>query len=278
MNSDYLTYYAVCEETVPEEVRAKNFQIISDGRADGLHFLRFRACLQSFGKRNRNMRLWTTPIMKAMLGATHVPELLNAGGIPGENGHPIPATGKVTMERIVTIDPNNLSHLIKSMEWSSTNDLLFGVVETLDQGEGTPGNRMMNNILQGMIPSFSLRSLVPQKKNMDGTIDVTGPGRFITYDRVILPSHEEAYMDQSVPVKNIVTQNKFDTCMESFTDLILNSSEKAQRIIDNLQPVYETAAVDPSGVLSIETKKAGRLLIPTESKFRRDIQDFMASI
>ena len=255
MNSDYLNYYAVCEETVPEEVRAKNFQIISDGRSDGLHFLRFRACLQSFGKRNRNTRLWTSPIMKAMLSATHVPELLNAGGIPGENGHPIPATGKVTMERIVTIDPNNLSHLVKSMEWSSTN-----------------------NILQGMIPSFSLRSLVPQKKNMDGTIDVTGPGRFITYDRVILPSHEEAYMDQSVPVKNIVTQNKFDTCMESFPDLILNSSEKAQRIVEGLQPVYETASVDPSGVLSIKTEKAGRLLIPTESKFRRDIQDFMASI
>ena len=277
---DYLDYYVVVESDVPEDIRDKNFEIVKDGRmSNGLNFLRFRSCMQSFGKRNRNTRLWTTEIMKPMINAPHVHELMHrAGGIPGENGHPIPATGQVTMERIVSIDPNNMSHLIKSFEWSLSGDLLFATVETLDQGEGTPGNRMMMNMLQGMVPSFSLRSLVPQRRNADGTIDVTAPGRFITYDRIILPSHQEAYMDASVPVKNIIKKSSFDTCMESFTEFVLDRSEKVNRVLDGMRPIMESAYLDKRGNMSVATEGSGTLIIPVEKKFKNDIKNFMLSI
>lgn len=279
-NYDYLNYYVVVESDIPDDVQKKSFELLKDGRlANGLNFVRFRSCLQSFGKRNRNTRLWTSNIMKTMIDAPHIHELMDrAGGIPGENGHPIPATGQVTMERIITIDPNNMSHLVKSFEWSADSRLLFGTIETLDQGEGTPGNRFMMNILQGMIPSFSLRSLVPQRRNKDGSIDVTGPGRFITYDRVILPSHEEAYMDQSIPVRNIIKKNTFDTCMESFTELILDRSEKVNRILDGMHPVYESAHIDQNGNLSIATEASGHVIIPVEKNYKMDIQNFMLNI
>lgn len=270
-NDEYLDYYAVIEQTSPDN---SDTQIIESRQNDnGLNFLKFTACLQSFGKRNRNRRLWLDTIMKQMLAAPHVPELLRRGGIPGENGHPVPPVGNATMERILTIDPNNMSHVIKDFAWRG--NLLYGTIETLDEGPNSPGNKFMRNIMQGMDPSFSLRSIVPQRKNADGSIDVTGPGRFITFDRVILPSHEEAYIDKNIPVKNIISKPQFETVMEGFTDFMINNSDKIRRIIDNAEPALESASITPDGALSINTNNEGRLFIKPELKYRTEISNLM---
>lgn len=271
---DYLDYYVVVEQASPEN---REMQILEKvNNINGLNYLRFRTCLQSFGRRNRNRRLWVSPIMKKMLAEPHVSELLNKGGIPGENGHPVPDTGQVTMERILTIDPNNMSHRILSLEW--VGEKLYGTVETLDEGPGTPGFKFMRNIMQGLDPSFSLRSIVPQRKNMDGSIDVTGPGRFITFDRVILPSHDDAYIDKSIPVKNVITKPQFETVMESFSDLILEKSEKVNRIIDKMQPAIESLTLDKNGIVGVNTEKEGRIYIAPETKFRNEIKSFMKNL
>jgi len=268
-NSDYLDYYAVIEQSSPDN---SNMQILNSGT----NFLRFRAGLQSFGHLNRNRRLWISSTMKQMLASPHVAELLSKGGIPGENGHPVPTVGQVTMERILTIDPNNMSHVIKSFEWNG--EILYGIIDTLDEGPGSAGYKFMKNIEQGMDPSFSLRSVVPQRKNADGSITVTGPGRFVTYDRVILPSHEEAYIDKSVPIKNIITKDKFETVMESFTDLVLMNSDKVKRIIDNAEPALESAQITKEGMLTINTENEGKLFIKPEMKYRKEISGLMRSL
>jgi len=275
-SSAYYDFYAVVESAVNSEDREKSYQIIGEGkRPDGsLSFLRYQGCLQTVGKRNRNRRLWTKQIVDIMMNAPHIVEQIRrAGGLPGENGHPIPATGQVTMERLVTIDPNNLAILLK--EWWWEGDKLMGIVETLDQGEGTPGNRLMMNMMQGIIPAHSARTLVPQKRNPDGSIDVTGPGRMVCYDRVHGPSCEEAYQNPSIPVKNIVKKAEFETAMESFSDYILEKSEAAKHVIEGLQPVMESAIVTKSGMYSVDTKSEGRLFIPVERNLRADISDFM---
>ena len=271
---NYLDYFAVMEETSPQipiEIKHEG-----KGSNNELSFLRFRACLQSFGSRNRNRRLWQAKHMKTMLSQPHVYELLKKSGIPGENGHPIPATGEVSMERIVTIDPNNMSHRIIAFDWVGEN-YVYGTIETLDEGPGSAGYKMMRNIMQGMQPSFSVRTLVPMRKNADGSTDVTGAGRYITHDRVILPSHSEAYLDESVPIKNIVTKPQFDHVMESFTDIILDRSEKVNRIIDNSNPVMESASIDKNGIFSIKTDE-GRLFIAPEKSFRNEISDLLRNM
>lgn len=266
----FLDYYAVIEQTSePSPVEILDFK-----DCNGLNYLRFRAGLQTFGYRNRNRRLWQAFHLKTMLKSDHVPELLNAGGIPGESGHPVPDNGDVTIERIMTIDPLKMSHVIRAFEWSGDTKL-FGIIETLDEGPGTPGYRFMRNILQNIKPSFSLRSVVPQKKNSDGSIDVTGPGRFITYDRVILPSHEGAYIDESVPVKNIITKSKFNVVMESFGLEMLERSEKVGRIIDGMYPVMESVAIDTNGIFSVNTEKNGRIIVAPEAKHREEIKNIM---
>src|SRR5574343_141836 len=269
----YLDYYAVIEQSSPDNSDMKILATHEDN--NGLNYLRFSACLQSFGKRNRNRRLWLDSTMKQMLAAPHVPELLQRGGIPGENGHPVPATGAVTMERILTIDPNNMSHVIKDFTWKG--NLLYGTIETLDEGPNSPGNKFMRNIMQGMDPSFSLRSVVPQRKNPDGSIDVTGAGRFVTFDRVILPSHEEAYIDKSVPIKDIITKNNFETVMESFTDYMINNSDKVRMIIDKICPSIESSAIVNENCVTINTDQ-GRVFIKPEMKYRKEISSLMRNL
>ncbi len=271
VNDSYLDYFAVVEQTSYSDEKIEIIDVKDN--VNGLNYLRFKACMQTFGHLNRNRRLWTANHMRKMLSDEHVPELTK-NGFPGENGHPVPEVGQATMERIMTIDPNNMSHLIRSFEWKGDTHL-YATIDTIDEGPGSPGYRFMRNILQGMNPSFSLRSIVPQRKNADGTITVTGPGRFITYDRVILPSHSEAYIDVSIPIQNIVTKPQFQTVMEGFSDIIIERSEKVGRILDKMSIVQESAALDSNGILSVNTEKNGRIFVAPEAKYRNEISNFM---
>jgi hypothetical protein len=251
-------YYIVMEQTSPED---NKIEILSEISKNTLSFLRFSTCLQSFNGRNRNKRLWKAEQVKAMLNDSIPQELIAKGSFVGENGHPVPSNGKETIERILTIDPNNCSHRIISLDWKSPT-MLHGIVETLDEGPGTPGYRFMRNILQGIIPSFSLRSLVPQRKNADGSIDVIGVGRIVCYDRVYIPSHSEAYMDVEIPVKNIVTKSKFESVMESYCDFVTAHSNKFLRIVDDLEPAMESAYIDPKSKMISVIPLRGEYLSP----------------
>jgi hypothetical protein len=279
MPSGYYDFYAVVESAVEPDDRQQAFHIMEQHkRPDGaLSFLRYQACVMTVGKRNRNRRLWGKQHVDIMMKAPHIVEqLTRAGGLPGENGHPIPPTGKVSMDRLVTIDPNNLAILMKDWWWEG--DRMMATIETLDQGEGTPGNRLMMNMIQGIVPAHSARTLVPQKYNADGSIDVTGPGRMVCFDRVHGPSCEEAYQNVNVPVKNIVKKNEFDLAMESFTDYALSRSEAVKHVIDGMEPAMESACVDAAGNFSVNTKANGRVYIPVERNLRADIADFMRNI
>lgn len=273
----YYDFYAVVESAIDSDQVQASYKILNQGHGidNSLNFLRYQACLMTVGTRNRNRRLWTKPIMDVMMNAPHIVEMFRrAGGLPGESGHPIPPTGQVSMERLVTIDPENLAILIK--EWWWDGEAMMGIVETLDQGEGTPGNKLMKRMLQGMVPAHSIRSLVPQRRNADGSIDVTGPGRFVTTDSVIGPSCENAYLDISIPVKNIIKKAEFDTVMESYTNYALERSEAVKRVIDDMRPAMESAAIDANtGFMGITTETDGRVFIPMEKKFRKDISAFM---
>lgn len=279
---DY-NFYAVMEQTSPEDAK---IEILSEekGTNGDLHFLRYRQCLQSFGHRNRNKRLWLASHIRESLANPWIQQYFkNKGGLPGENGHPVsgPDGGKVSIERLATIDPNNICILLKDYEFQG-DELLFGTVETIDDGNG-PGNRLMRNILQGMEPAVSCRSLVPQKKNPDGTIDVIGAGRLICYDRVFVPSHEEAFRDESVEITNVVKKTNLSPAYEALiedsdlTAYATDSSDSAKFILDGLTPVMESAALDfKRDMLSIDTNE-GRLFIPLNSnkKVKGAIRDFM---
>lgn len=282
MPSTYYDYYAVMESAVPSDIRRQEFKIIGEGKSQvgkSLNFLRFQACLMSVGQRNRNRRLWQKQHLDVMMQAPHILDYFANGGLPGESNHPIPMTGKLTPERLVTIDTNNMAILVKDWWW--VGNRLMGVVETLDQGEGTPGNRMMMNMLQGVVPAFSARTMVPQRRNPDGSIDVIAPGRMVCFDRVNGPSCPDAYLDVSVPVKNIVTKSKFDNAMENFTAFVAEHSDATKYALDSLIPAMEAATITEAGLLTVPVQAnendISAVIVPVERNLRKSISDFMTS-
>lgn len=269
---NFSDFFVVCESATEPNY---GFEMISDKSENGVRFLRFKACLQTFDSRNRNRRLWHSKFMKIMMNAKEVTELLRNGGVPCESGHPIPPTGTASIERILTIDPNNISHVCKKYEWPSDNRM-DGIIETIDDGDG-PGEKFRRNILQGLPVSFSTRSVIPQRKNMDGSIDQTGVGRYVCSDRVFVPSHEDAYMDKSFPVKDVCKKDTFETVMEGFTSFLYDHSEKIKRITDGMDPAMESAAMTEDGLFTVPTTE-GRVYISPETEHRMDFYDALKSI
>ena len=106
-----------------------------------------------------------------------------------------------------------------------------------------PQNKSLSYLYE-LSSRFSTRSLIPQRKNPDGSIDQTGIGRYVCSDRVYLPSHKEAYINKNIPVKNICKANKFESVMESYVADILNRSDKVNRILDGMQPAMESAPLE----------------------------------
>ena len=268
-------YFAVIEQTSPVD---NKIDIIEVKQKNNLNYLRFNTCLQGFREeRNRNRRKWIPKFVKSGVSSPEWIELLAHGGVPGENGHPVPPSGQVTMERISSIDPNNISHLIKKIWWSDADTMLNGEIETVDDING-PGARFMRHILQGLVPSFSNRAIIPQKRNPDGSLDQTGVGRIITFDRVILPSHKEAYMDLNVPVKNIVkTPRDMEVAMECY-NYIMSNSDNVKQVLGDDEYAMESANVMEYGAMTMFGIKADDeyRYIPVESDLRKSIKDFMS--
>lgn len=262
-------YAIVCEETSPIGEKAEMIDIKDNN--GNLQYLKFRACMQDFGIRNRNGRLWNGRMMQQALRAPHIMELLEKKDLAGEAGHPIPDVGQASMARIMTINPNNMSHVILDFSWEGENRV-YSTIMTIDDGNG-PGNKFARSIMQGMEPAFSVRAIVPQKRNADGTIDVTGVGRVVTYDRVILPSHQAAYRDVNVDVKRVVSANTYETVMESLGLMAYNMSDRAKYAAGD-SVAMESVRMDPSGNFMAKNEN-GTVIVPLEKHVSKLIHSYM---
>lgn len=179
-------------EAVSDPVKPMNLQV---NETNGLFYLNFDTCLQSFNVFNRNKRRYIASAMVPSLNADHIIELISKKSWYGEAGHPDDDNPR----RILTIDPKLISHRINTKEIRGNK--LYGNIDTLDNN--SHGNEMTKCILQGMEPAFSLRALAPLTKHSDGSSTVNNKCHIVTYDWVILPSHKDAYRDQSKPVQKI---------------------------------------------------------------------------
>lgn len=277
-NPDNLLDYTVLMESVSEP----QIEIISDkpiktAAGTTVDYLRFKSRLQSFGKRTLNGRLWPVRIVRQMMEAPIPMRMLKQrGGIPCEEGHPVPDNGQATVERIMTIKPEKMCCVVKEHIWDGER-AVDGIIDTLDDAGG-PGTRMRNRILQGIVPAFSVRCLVPQRKNPDGTTDVIGVGSFVCHDHVIIDACEDCFMTDGVPLKHIIHTNDIQLATESFTNMLLETSEKVSRIVSDLYPAMESAQMSENGILSVKTEKEGHIFIRPEAKYRAEYADILRSM
>ena len=145
------------------------------------------AIFQSGGVRNRNGRIYAIEDLVREIKCARTLELLRTKNLFCEAGHPI----DTSLQRQSTIDWRNSNCKILTLENVGNNI----------EGEFTPSNTELGkafalDLLEGVIPAFSLRALGSIRQTRLGA-QVTDL-RFITYDQVIYPSHSNAYMTNLV--------------------------------------------------------------------------------
>lgn len=261
--------YVVMEETsLPNKMKIE--KVVNQ---DGMYFARFRTCLQSFDVFNRNKRNYSGAAMREALNAENVQELIKKGSWIGENGHP----DSNDIKRIVTVDPCKASHRI--VDFEIIGNLLYGTVESLN--DDLYGKQLTKHIIQGVEPAFSLRALA-SIQNIAGKMYIKSKPYVVAYDRVIYPSHREAYRDESTPVKlvsesaqictentNIYTDVASKIMEKQLVDYILEESSQVKGIMD----VFECSCDS----VSFTKNKKGLIVKSGNQTYHIALEDYIAA-
>lgn len=247
------------------------------------------AILQTFNTWNRNNRQYLKEAMIPALNAPHLVELRARKSWVGENGHP--QTNDPM--KVLNIDPKNICHKIDSIDVKGNT--LYGQVTTLD--DDLYGKQMTKHILQGMEVAFSLRALASITK-VDGKRGIvkTRP-HIVCYDRVILPSHVDAYQDSKAPIRlgssspaNLVTTESWeykvsekdaqDIIRESAAQFVAEESKRFKDIVKIFDICYESIgfSADGKSVFIRDTETKDTFNIKLESYVDNQISDIFRKL
>lgn len=263
-------------ESTSDPVKPKNLQVYDK---NGLFYVKFDTVLQEFNKQNRNKRIYAGGPMADSLQAPHIQELQEKKTWLGEAGHP----HTTEMARILTIDPKLTSHRINNHRIEG--NFLKGEIETLDDGHY--GTQMTKNILQGMEPAFSLRALASLIKQGDGTSLMRSKCHIVTYDWVILPSHNKAYRDQTKPIQkiaqsvqadgNAVSESALVPVIESqITDYIRMESANVKLISNVCEVATESMSLSSDLRHVILREGSNTYAVKVEDKIKHDVRGYMS--
>lgn len=265
-------------EQVSEPAKPRN---ITRCNNDGLFYVQFDAVIQSMDVLNRNRRIYTQNAIMESLASDHITELVQKKTWCGEAGHP----NSTDPKRIVTIDPKLVSHKICNF-WN-TGNLLNAKIETLDDIDGF-GRKMTNFVLQGGEPAFSLRALCPLIKKPDGTAICSKKGHIVTYDWVILPSHKEAYRDQSRPVDKMFKAlesfgNEFEDSMmpvneASLINFLKEESKNIKLVSDLAEIACENMIITEDMKYAVLNNGKDTVYVKIEDKIKFDVRNYMSKL
>lgn len=258
--------YDDCEFEIKDEM---NNRVIAEG------------VLQEADAINRNKRCYAREDLAREICAPRQRELIRTGNMYGEAGHPM----STELRRQATIDPTNIQVMYTKfwMDGNLVKGRFMGALNEL-------GDEFDRSLRFGCKPSFSLRAL-GSIENRNGKAYVKNL-KFITYDRVIYPSHVKAYTTKvlSESAADFLEDNKkSDTELivkegfqlvapisnQTVTDYILQESGNLKTIIQNFDTFYESVQVsnDCKQVTLID-KNYDRIVIPLERHIQNEIMDF----
>ena len=240
MSNETTQGYIIMEATM-EPMKPKIIKTVNE---PGLFYATFEACMQSFDCFNRNRRNYALKPMMDAMQADHIQELLRKGTWVGENGHP---EGN-DIKRILSIDPTKICHRMYNPEFRG--NLLYMTIDTLN--DDMWGKQFTKHIIQGLMASFSLRALASITKTNDGCGIIKTKPHIVTYDRVILPSHREAYMDNSVPVTITQTTTEGAVTTEAFIP-------EGNVYDDSVTEIKEAAILEALDYVKDESKRVREL-------------------
>ena len=278
MKKDNVFAYVLMEE-MSEPVQIRNLKECSK---NGLLYLIFDTVLQSFDVKNRNKRTYIGDAVMESLAAPHIQELIKKGSFVSEYGHPLVKD----MSRVTQIDPARVCGRVNS--YYRTGNLLKGEFETFD--DGGLGTMLTRRILQGLEPAHSLRAVAKLSKDRNGNDIMNSRAHIIAYDTVILPSHVEAYRDESKDIR-VVNQPIIATESTEFgsneeyafvvnesmlTDFVMEESKNVKLIKNICEVIPETIKLTPDLKHIILKEGTETYYVDTEDKIKHDIRNFLS--
>ena len=257
---------------------------VRDYNKNGMLYVIFETIYQSFGVKNRNKRIYDGDAVMASWNAPHIQELIRKKSFVSEYGHPL----DTSMSRVTQIDPARICGRINS--YYRSGNLLKGEFETFD--DGACGTMLTRRILQGLEPAFSVRMLAKLSRTKDGTMLMNQPGHLVTADCVILPSHMEAYRDESKAINvvnkaitesagtDITEEQYYDMVFAvneaMFTDFIKEESQNF-KLIKNVEEVIGDSFNLTKDCSNIIIKEGSNTYyVKVEDKIKHDIRNFMS--
>jgi len=279
MKKDNVFAYVLMEE-MSEPVQIRN---VKECSKNGLLYLIFDTILQSFEVKNRNKRTYIGDAVMESLAAPHVQELIKKGSFVSEYGHPLVKD----MSRVTQIDPARVCGRVNS--YYRTGNLLKGEFETFD--DGGLGTMLTRRILQGLEPAHSLRAVAKLSKDRNGNDIMNSRAHIIAYDTVILPSHVEAYRDESKDIR-VVNQPIVATESAEFgsheeyafvvnesmlTDFVMEESKNVKLIKNICEVIPETIKLTPDLKHIILKEGTETYYVDTEDKIKHDIRNFLSN-
>ena len=218
--------------------------------------IEFIAVLQEANRPNRNGRVYKKEVLEQALNAPYIQERIRTKTLYCECNHPAEAS----VQRQMTIDQRNIACIIKEFWWEG--NLLKGKIETCDTAIGRD---MKGLIEQGCKVAFSLRAQgnVHQDPTTGLTI-VEAPIQICTYDWVVNPSHDRAFLETicEATMNAFTFGNKYNTIELALCEAA-NIFENGQLI--NITETVVNETLDYTKTFFKKIKKADEMYIYNES-------------
>ena len=250
--------YIICESDIsPKVTNISNAKINGKLVAEGI--------LQTADERNRNGRYYAEEELFPQLTAPRTLELLRAGYLRAEMGHPL---SKDLQRQSMIDDTKTCARFLKL--WTVGKDIWATFTAT----NNVNGEAFNADLAEGCLPAWSLRAL--------GTIDKTRRGmevrnlRLITWDQVIYPSHPGAYTQRIISESTVMnestsidTSEKNDMVGEAMiipiTDnniisFIQSESSNLKFVRECFDFAYDSISVNENGTKVLLTTKAGETI------------------
>lgn len=265
--------YIICESDIsPKVTNISNAKINGKLVAEGI--------LQTADERNRNGRYYAEEELFPQLTAPRTLELLRAGYLRAEMGHPL---SKDLQRQSMIDDTKTCARFLKL--WTVGKDIWATFTAT----NNVNGEAFNVDLAEGCLPAWSLRAL--------GTIEKTRRGmevrnlRLITWDQVIYPSHPGAYTQRIISESTIMNEStsidiseKNDMVGEAMiipiTDnniisFIQSESSNLKFVRECFDFAYDSISVNENGTKVLLTTKAGETIaINMESYVHNELMHY----
>ena len=265
--------YIICESDIsPKVTNISNAKINGKLVAEGI--------LQTADERNRNGRYYAEEELFPQLTAPRTLELLRAGYLRAEMGHPL---SKDLQRQSMIDDTKTCARFLKL--WTVGKDIWATFTAT----NNVNGEAFNADLAEGCLPAWSLRAL--------GTIEKTRRGmevrnlRLITWDQVIYPSHPGAYTQRIISESTVMNEStsidiseKNDMVGEAMiipiTDnniisFIQSESSNLKFVRECFDFAYDSISVNENGTKVLLTTKAGETIaINMESYVHNELMHY----